>query len=183
MTSGKKHIKVISVCLVAILLAFLGWAYYFWRFEIMGRTDHKVRFLNMPTHDGNPLTLIIEDGARNDRVIYKGEFLESIILRDIQYCEKSIQGATVRSYEETIDPEAQMSFGSFQFIIFDPKARVIHRVFGEAPGPIYSASEATVELYPFVREDVLGRYAVRIDTPLHQLPEWYQNPRLYSDPF
>lgn len=149
----------------------------------LGRSDHVIRFANKPTRGASPLKLIIEDAVRRDRVVYNGEFADAITLSGIQYCEKPFENRMIRTYEQALDPEAQIFFGSFHFIIFDPETQMMHRAFAEAPGPIYSASEATVELYPFVREDVMGRYAVRIDTPIHPLPDWYQNPRLYSDPF
>jgi len=149
----------------------------------LGRSTHKIHFANMPSHEGNPLLLVIEDAARADRVVYKGAFAQTIELGGIQFCDRTVNGQLFRSYEQAFDAQAQMHFGSFHFIIYDPKAGMLNRAFAEAPSPLYSASEATIELYPFVRQDVQGRYATRIDTPLHTLPEWYQNPRLYSDPF
>lgn len=147
----------------------------------LGRSDHTIRFLNRPERGGAPLRLVIEDGARDDRIVYKGDFRETIVLKGIQYCDRDAEGGTVRTYEQAVDPESGLHFANLHFIIFDPATGTLVRAFAEAPSPVYSAAVATVELYPFVREDVLGRYALRIDTPFHPLPDWYKNPRLYSD--
>lgn len=145
----------------------------------LGRSKHTINFLNMPSYKDHQLMLVVEDQARGSWPIYKGPFDPTITLDGIEYCEKKINGQWVRSYsgQHHVD---DVWGGVLMFLIVDLESQHILPISSEGD-MIYSAEEATVEMYPFVREGFFGHMAVRLDKPLIELPNWYINPRLYLD--
>ena len=145
----------------------------------LGTSDHALTFLNLP-ESGNPLQLVITDNARGGQVQLHAPLADEVQLTGIEYCEKMQDGQALRSY--TADFHADDIWGDRHgFLIYDPKDGKIV-TFGAEASALYSGHAVTIELYPFVRDEVFGRYAVQIAVPALPLPPDFANPSLLGNP-
>ncbi len=136
--------------------------------------------LNLPSERDLEIVIEITTGSRS-RLLYRGPATGRLTLEGVGFCDQTMGGRVVRSYNGLYGGDDRGLWGDVSFYLIDEAAGEYVFFRADAKSPLLFAEEASVEFYPYYRADVEGRYALRVDKAFDRLPEGYDAPRLYRD--